>query len=55
MVRPVRWGKAASPADDPAVLLEQGPAGNAVVPAVWREEVADPLEITDDVSLEPPA
>ncbi|MEZ4321294.1 MAG: glycerol-3-phosphate 1-O-acyltransferase PlsY [Myxococcota bacterium] len=52
VVRPVRWGRSASEGPDPEALLEQGPAGTPVIPALWKESVPDPLEITDDVTLE---
>ncbi len=57
VVRPVRWGRAsdAPEGSDARTLMEQGPAGTPSAPAVWKEESLDPLDITDDVSLAPPA
>ena len=52
VVRPVRWKRGDRGEDDVAAVMDQGPAGNAVVPSLWREAVADPLDVTDDVQLE---
>ena len=45
VVRPVRWrGRRGGAVDDPSALLEQGPSGEALGPAMWREPVLDPLD-----------
>jgi glycerol-3-phosphate acyltransferase PlsY len=49
VVRSVRWGRRNAP--DAADVLEQGPAGDASAPPVWKESAAHPLEPTEDVVL----
>jgi len=53
VVRPVRWGRNGGSQPDPVALMEQGPAGNSVSPALWRESIADPLDVAEEPEPSP--